>query len=54
MCEIMERLCDETKTRINQLNAILIKAKRYDDLERSTYDLDYQEQLMMELLPEEI
>ncbi len=56
MCEIMERLNreteQETRLRINQLNAILIKSKRYDDLERTTYDSDYQEQLLIELVPE--
>ena len=64
MCTIVEKLVEElveegriegkveAKTRINQLNAILIKAKRFDDLERSTHDSDYQEQLMIELLPE--
>lgn len=53
MCEIMEKINEETKLRINQLNAILLKAKRYDDLERTTYDTSYQEQLMIELLPKE-
>ena len=38
MCEIMEKINEETRLRINQLNAILIKSKRYDDLERTTYD----------------
>lgn len=58
MCEIMERLNreteQETRLRINQLNAILIKSKRYDDLERTTYDSDYQEQLLIELVPEKV
>ena len=52
MCEIMEKINEETILRINQLNAILIKSKRYDDLERTTYDPDYQEQLLIELVPE--
>ncbi len=52
MCEIMEKINEETRLRINQLNAILIKSKRYDDLERTTYDTDYQEQLLIELVPE--
>ena len=58
MCEIMERIVKEErleeKTLINKLNSILIKANRLDDLERSTEDPDYQEQLMMELLPSEM
>ena len=58
MCEIMERIAKEErleeKTLINKLNSILIKANRLDDLERSTEDSDYQEQLMMELLPSEM
>ena len=62
MCEIMERIAEEernegrkeTKTLINKLNSILIKANRFDDLERSTEDSDYQEQLIMELLPNEM
>ena len=52
MCEIMEKINEETRLRINQLNAILIKSKRYDDLERTTYDTDYQEQLLIELVPD--
>ena len=52
MCEIMEKINEETRLRINKLNAILIKSKRYDDLERTTYDTDYQEQLLIELVPE--
>lgn len=46
------KINEETRLRINQLNAILIKSKRYDDLERTTYDTDYQEQLLIELVPE--
>lgn len=53
MCEIMEKLNQETIQRINQLNAILIELKRFADLERTTHDTDYQEQLMIELLPKE-
>ena len=58
MCEIMERIAkeerEEGKALVNKLNSILIKANRFDDLERSTEDSDYQEQLMMELLPGEM
>ena len=34
--------------RINKLNACLLQNKRYDDLERSTNDIDFQQQLMRE------
>jgi len=34
--------------RINELNAILIRNKRYDDLERSINDINFQHQLMKE------
>lgn len=62
MCEIIEKLCSEAKAegqikgeaRINKLNAILIDASRYEDLKRSTTDVNYQTQLMHELLPEEL
>jgi predicted transposase/invertase (TIGR01784 family) len=55
MCEIMEKLVSNEKAEerdlINKLNAILVKAKRYDDLERATTDIEYQNQLIAELLP---
>ena len=35
--------------RINRLNARLLAEKRYDDLERSTKDADYQKKLLEEL-----
>jgi hypothetical protein len=38
--------------RLNRLNAILIEQKRYDDLERSTKDKQFQNQLLAELVPE--
>jgi hypothetical protein len=41
----------ETKERLNKLNAILLKAKRYDDLERTTKDKDFQDKLLDELVP---
>lgn len=62
MCEIMERIREEGKeegreegrieaaSRINRLHNILLKSKRFDDLERSTSDPQYQEQLIAELL----
>lgn len=37
--------------RINLLNRILLKAKRFADLERSANEPEYQAQLMKELLP---
>lgn len=54
MCEIMERLVDESTERINTLNSILIDLNRLDDLKRATKDKDFQMQLMIELLPEEL
>ncbi|MCH5255531.1 MAG: hypothetical protein J1F41_11450 [Lachnospiraceae bacterium] len=40
--------------RINKLNSILIDLGRFNDLKRATEDREYQEQLMVELVPEEI
>ena len=54
MCEIMERITAEERNRINKLNAILLKYKRYDDLQRATEDPEFQEKLMRELLSEEV
>ena len=54
MCEIMERLENESTERINTLNSILIDLNRLDDLKRATKDKDFQMQLMIELLPEEM
>ena len=42
------------ESRLNKLYSILIDRDRLDDLKRATQDKAYQEQLMMELLPEEI
>ncbi len=56
MCEIMEKIrkegWEEATSRINKLHSILLKNKRYEDLERSTLDPQYQEELMAELLPQ--
>jgi hypothetical protein len=41
----------ETTERLNKLNAILLKAKRYDDLERTIEDKDFQDKLLDELVP---
>lgn len=66
MCEIMERIAKEERdegriegriegeTRINNLYSILIDLNRLDDLKRATKDKDFQMQLMVELLPEEM
>ncbi|MCH5260050.1 MAG: hypothetical protein J1F18_09865 [Lachnospiraceae bacterium] len=43
---------EQGKSRLNQLNSILIDMGRLDDLKRATQDRAYQEQLMVELLPE--
>ena len=51
MCEIMERITAEEINRINKLNAILLKNKRYDDLQRATEDPEFQEKLINEFLP---
>ncbi len=66
MCEIMEKIRSEAKAEgwaegraegqacLNKLYAILIEMGRYDDLKRSTKDMNYQAQLLHELLPEEM
>ena len=42
------------ENRLNKLYSILIDRDRLDDLKRATQDKAYQEQLMIELLPEEM
>lgn len=66
MCEIMEKIAKEERnegriegriegeTRINTLNSILINLNRFDDLKRAATDKDFQMQLMIELLPEDM
>lgn len=54
MCEIMEKIIAESTERINTLNSILIDLNRLEDLKRATKDKDFQMQLMIELLPEEM
>ena len=66
MCEIMEKIAKEERnegriegriegeTRINTLNAILINLNRLDDLKRAATDKNFQMQLMIELLPEDM
>lgn len=56
MCEVIERNRAEGRAEeigsVNKLNAILIAARRFADLERATKDSAYQAQLLKELLPE--
>ena len=42
------------EARINALNMILLNAGRFEDLKRAVTDMDYQAQLMKELLPKEL
>jgi hypothetical protein len=54
--EIEEKInvnVDNATERLNKLNAILLKAKRYDDLEHSTEDKDFQDKLLDEPVPKE-
>lgn len=53
MYDIVKRFTMEERNRINKLTAILLKDKRYDDLQRATEDDEFQEKLLHELLPEE-
>jgi hypothetical protein len=39
------------RERINKLNAILIENNMYDDLMRSTTDVEFQAQLLAEFVP---
>ena len=50
----MERGIEQGENRVNKLNSILIDMGRLDDLKRAVHDKSYQEQLMMELIPEEM
>lgn len=54
MCEIMERITADEIDKIHKLNAILLKNKRYDGLQRTTEDHEFQKELIRELLPKEI
>jgi hypothetical protein len=40
----------DERERINKLNAILLENGRYDELKRSTFDSEFQTQLLEELL----
>ena len=52
MCEVSEKIFAEGEKsgeeRINKLNTFLLQEKRYEDLERSIYDKEFQEQLMLQ------
>ena len=50
----LEQGVTQGENRLNQLNSILIDLGRIDDLKRATQDKSYQEQLMVELLPNEL
>ena len=45
---------EQGEIRLNKLYTILIDSDRLDDLKLATQNRSYQEQLMLELLPEEI
>ena len=46
MLEAEERGRERAEEQINRLNAFLIREKRFEDLERSTRDKEFQQQLM--------
>ena len=52
MCEVSDKIFAEGEKsgeeRINKLNTFLLQEKRYEDLERSIYDKEFQEQLMLQ------
>jgi hypothetical protein len=48
--EVQNAFKEEGEDRMADLNRILLKNKRFDDLERSTNDKAYRKQLMSELL----
>ncbi len=54
MYDIVKRFTMEERNRINKLTSILLKEKRYDDLQRATEDDEFQEKLLEELVPDEI
>ena len=58
MITSVDRVIRETEEKsidlINKLNSILIDMDRLDDLKRAAKDKEYQMQLMIELLPEEM
>ncbi len=40
---------EEIRAELNQLTICLLNAKRYNDLERATEDIEYQKKLLKEL-----
>lgn len=46
--QMMREATERGEERVNKLNAILLKEKRYADLERSVNDKDFQRQLMIQ------
>ncbi len=53
MCEIVEKLKQESIKEINELNLRLIDENRLDDLRRAATDHEYQQQLLDEYFPKE-
>ena len=52
MCEIMEKINDETRDEINALIIRLIEENRLEDLRRAATDIAFQTQLLRELFPQ--
>ena len=50
----MQQGMQQGEARINTLNMILINAGRFEDLKRAVTDINYQSQLIKELLPKEL
>ncbi len=51
MCEIMEKLNEETRDEINALIIKLMNENRFDDLRRAATDTAYQNHLINDLFP---
>lgn len=51
MCNVIDEYEKRGAERINLLNRLLLKAKRFANLERAANEPEYQAQLMKELLP---
>lgn len=52
MCEIMEKINEETRDEINALIIRLIEENRLEDLRRAATDIAFQTQLLRELFPQ--
>lgn len=48
MAKGMEKGIAEGEERVNRLNRLLLASQRYDDLEKSAHDTEYQKQLFEE------